>query len=300
MTHHFFWDGSWSYEEKLDGERILARKDGRTVTLYSRNKTVLNDTYPEIVLALGKVGGAWWLDGELVALSDGVTSFKTLQQRIGIKDPAVALQSGVKVYYYVFDLMYLNGRDTRQLPYRERRDLLWKMLPAKDPLRIVKPQKPEKASFTTACTRGWEGLLVKRLDSPYASRRTTDWLKFKCSSNQELVIIGFTDPQGARAHFGALLLGYYQDGQLHFAGKVGTGFDETTLQQLYAKMVPLEVGAQTVPEHIPAKGVHFIRPELVAEIGFTEWTNEHKLRHPRYLGLRDDKDAHDVIKEEAL
>lgn len=299
LTHHYFWDAKWSYEEKLDGERILATKD-KAVTLYSRNHIVLNPTYPEIVSALEKVPGQWRLDGELVAFSDGVTSFKTLQQRIGIKDPEQARMSGVNVYFYLFDVMYLDGYDVRNLRYEDRRCLLWSRVNPADPLRLVASQKPAQASFTAACKRGWEGLMVKNLDSRYESRRTTSWLKFKCSSSQELIIIGFTDPQGARTRFGALLLGYYRSGQLHYAGKVGTGFNQDTLDSLYTMMKPLETTRALVPEHISASGVHFIQPKLVAEIGFTEWTNDNKLRHPRYLGLRDDKSPTDVIKEEPV
>lgn len=299
LTHHYFWDSRWSYEEKLDGERILAVKNTH-VTLYSRNRIVLNNTYPEIVSALEKVPGHWWLDGELVAFSNGITSFKTLQQRIGIKDAQQARRSGVKVFFYIFDVMYLNGYDIRNLRYEDRRRILWSFVKPVDPLRLVKPQKPVQASFTAACKRGWEGLMVKNLDSQYESRRTTNWLKFKCSNNQELIIIGYTDPHGARTRFGALLLGYYKVGQLHYAGKVGTGFSQATLDTLYAKMRPYATKQKLVPEHIPEKGAHFIEPRLVAEIGFTEWTNDNKLRHPRYLGLRGDKLPKDVIKEEPV
>lgn len=298
LTYSYFWSKDWSYEEKLDGERIVAVKD-KTVSIYSRNRILLNNTYPEIVTELKKLEGRWWIDGEIVAFDHQVTSFKKLQRRLQIKDPVKALNSDIEVFLYVFDLMYLNGHDLRSLPYKQRRVMLWQLLKPRGHLRIVRPQKPIEQSFTLACKRGWEGLVVKNLDSPYESKRTTNWLKFKCSKSQELIIIGYTDPHGARIRFGALLLGYYHDGELKYAGRVGTGFDETTLERLYVTLSGYTTDQSPLSENIATKGVHWVQPILVAQVGFTEWTNDNKLRHPRYLGLRDDKSPQEVIKEES-
>lgn len=297
LTHAFFWDRNWAYEEKLDGERVLARKDMR-VTLYSRNRQNLTATYPEIAEALSAVPGRWWLDGEVVALDNrSVSNFKILQQRLQVKNAQAARRSEVAVYYYLFDIMYIDGYDTTALPYRSRRELLDQLIHATSALRLTAAQKPVQQSLTDACQRGWEGLVVKDLSSPYVSKRTRDWLKFKCVNEQELVIIGYTDPKRSRVAFGALLLGYYANNELHYAGKVGTGFDTSTLHMLLAQMRPYETPRRPVPEHVPMPGVHWLRPALIAQVGFTEWTTSNKLRHPRFLGLRTDKTPWDVVKE---
>ncbi|MGH7192685.1 MAG: non-homologous end-joining DNA ligase, partial [Candidatus Saccharimonadales bacterium] len=298
LTYDYFWSDDWAYEWKLDGERVLAVKRGSQVSLFSRNRIRLDATYPEVADALGKVKGDWWLDGEIVALKGPNTSFRKLQDRLHIKDEAEARAAKTPVFYYVFYCMYLDGYDMRQLPYGERRRLLNALIRPRGPLRLLSAeQKADAAYFRQICKKGWEGLIVKDLASAYESKRTPRWLKFKCGSGQEFIIIGYTEPRHSRIAFGALLLGFYEHGQLRYAGKVGTGFDQATLKDLLAKMRPLEVGSLPLDEKVRGKGLHWIEPRLVCEVGFTEWTDQHRLRHPRYQGLREDKPAREVIRE---
>jgi DNA ligase D-like protein (predicted ligase) len=215
-----------------------------------------------------------------------------------ITDPVAALSTGVEVFYYVFDMPYVAGYDTTAVGLRHRKALLRQALSFGDPVRFTTHRDAEgEAAYREACAKGWEGVIAKRADSPYVQRRSTDWLKFKCANQQEFVIGGFTDPRGSRVGFGALLLGYYENGQLRYAGKVGTGFDTQTLLNVYAKLRTLEIERPQFAEPVREKGGHWVRPELVAEIGFTEWTADGKLRHPRFLGLRDDKPARSVVRE---
>jgi len=206
----------------------------------------------------------------------------------------------VPVFYCVFDLLYADGRDVRPEPLRERKKLLRQVLSFGDPLRYTEHRDRDgEEYFEQACRLGWEGLIAKRADAPYRSGRTRDWLKFKCENSQEFVIGGYTDPQGSRVGFGALLIGYYDaGGRLVYAGKVGTGFDSSTLATLLQAMEGL---GQSRPPfdrgNLPRSGVHWIRAELVGEVGFSEWTSAGQLRHPRYLGLRRDKDARAVTRE---
>jgi DNA ligase D-like protein (predicted ligase) len=300
LTYDYFWSDGWAYEWKLDGERVLARKQGGEVKLFSRNKIELNATYPEVVDALAKIKGDWWLDGEVVAFEGTNTSFTKLQDRLHIKDAKEARAAKTPVFYYIFDCMHLDGYDTTGLPYRARREILRSTVKPKDPLRLLPiEQKASQAYFRNICRKGWEGLIVKDLDSAYESRRTPKWLKFKCGAGQEFVIIGYTDPKRSRIAFGALLIGFYDRGRLHYAGKVGTGFDEAALRDLLKKMQPLEtdIGNLNLDQKVTGKDKHWIKPKLVCEVGFTEWTGENRLRHPRYLGLREDKRPEEVRKE---
>lgn len=298
LTYDYFWSDDWAYEWKLDGERILAVKRGGRVKLFSRNKIVLNTTYPEVVDALARIKGDWWMDGEIVAFEGSNTSFTKLQDRLHIKDEAEARKTKTPVFYYVFDCMYLDGYDLRRLPYRERRRILRASVRTGGPLRTLPMEQNVDAKFfRQICRKGWEGLIVKDLSGTYESKRTPKWLKFKCGNGQEFIIIGYTDPRRSRIAFGALLLGFYDGGRLKYAGKVGTGFDQATLKELLAKMRPLETDSPDLGEKVHGKGLHWIKPRLVCEVGFTEWTDEHRLRHPRYLGLREDKPAKEVIRE---
>ncbi len=298
LTYDYFWSDDWAYEWKLDGERVLARKQGATVRLYSRNKIELNATYPEVVDELQKIAGDWWLDGEIVAFEGANTSFRKLQDRLHIKDESVARGSATPVFYYVFDCMFMDGCDLTRLPYYERRRILHALVKVRGPLRLLPiEQKAGRQYFEMICRKGWEGLMVKDLSSTYESKRTGKWLKFKCSNGQELIIIGYTEPQGSRIGFGALLLGFYDHGRLHYAGKVGTGFNEATLKSLLARMRRYETDKLPLDQAVHGKGIHWVQPRLVCEVGFTEWTEENRLRHPRYLGLRDDKPAEEVVKE---
>jgi bifunctional non-homologous end joining protein LigD len=300
LTDVHFSDPNWIYERKLDGERVIATRGNGSARLESRNGKVLDGTYPEIVAALeAQAADDFVIDGEVVAFDGSRTSFERLQQRIGITERAVAAASRVPVFYYAFDLLRLGDRDVRALPLLERKRLLAGALTFTDPLRYTPHRVRTGESFLKqACRWGWEGLIAKRADAPYTSGRSRDWLKFKCVAEQEFVIGGYTDPNGSRSGFGALLVGYYDGTHLRYAGKVGTGYDHATLRALRERMNDLATGA--APFAGPAvreKGAHWVRPEMVAQIGFTEWTRDGKLRHPRFLGLRRDKDPTEVVRE---
>ena len=302
----------WIYERKLDGERVLTTMDQGQVRLVSRNEKKLNASYPEIVEALKTAwaqmeGGdhpSLVLDGEVVAFSDSVTSFSRLQERMQIKDASEARESPVAVYYYVFDILHLGGYDTRPLPLRSRKRLLKSVLEFQDPLRFTAHVNENGEEFhRDACSQGWEGVMAKRAGAPYKSARSRDWQKFKCVNRQELVIGGYTDPGGSRKGFGALLVGYFSENgdKLVYAGKVGTGFDEETLGRLHRLLKRRQRKTPPFfksPGDLPRKEVHWVTPNLVGQFGFTEWTEAGKLRHPRFLGLRRDKDPEDVVREE--
>jgi DNA ligase D-like protein (predicted ligase) len=300
LTNRRFSDPNWIFEHKLDGERCLAFRRGRAVRLLSRNKQRLNDTYPEVAEALEREARHdWVVDGEIVAFEGNRTSFAKLQGRIGIKDPEEARRTGIAVFYYIFDLMYIDGFDVTRVGLDHRKNLLQRSLDFRAPVRFMVHRNTKgEAFYREACHQGLEGLIAKRRDSPYVHGRSADWLKFKCINEQELVIGGFTDPAGSRVGFGALLVGYYEQGKLRYAGKVGTGFDTATLVQLRRRLDARTIRRSPFKEdEIKEKGVHWIKPDLVAQIGFTEWTHDGKLRHPRFLGLRPDKAANEVVRE---
>jgi bifunctional non-homologous end joining protein LigD len=287
-----FSDPDWVFERKLDGVRCIAHRDPSGVRLLSRTDRNMNANYPELCKALeAQPRPDFVLDGEVVALdSRGVTSFGRLQRRG---------KERVAIYLYVFDLLRLEGADLRDLPLRERKRRLRDALRFEDPIRFTPHRNQDgERLFEEACRRGLEGVIAKRADSPYRAARSRDWLKLKCHAEQELVIGGFTAPQGSRTDFGALLVGYFEAGSLRYAGKVGTGFGRSTLAELGAALRKLESQVNPFAEvHPIPRGTHWVRPELVAQIGFAEWTRDGRLRHPRYLGLRDDKLAGEVIRE---
>lgn len=240
------------------------------------------------------------MDGEIVAFDGKVTSFARLQPRMQTKDPEQAHRSNVAVYCYLFDVLHVDGHDTTRLPLRTRKRVLERTLDFADPLRYASHRNEDGEAFhREACEKGWEGVIAKKADSTYAHSRSTNWLKFKCVATQELVIGGFTEPEGSRKGFGALLVGYYDDGDLVYAGKVGTGYDEETLRRLRERFANLERKTSPFAGDVREKGAHWVTPNLVGEFGFTEWTQDGKLRHPRFKGLRRDKDPRDVVKEEA-
>ncbi|MEV6740581.1 non-homologous end-joining DNA ligase [Streptomyces sp. NPDC051104] len=293
--------GKWIFERKLDGVRVLAVREGDRVVLLSRSGHRLNATYPEIVDALAAQSCAdFTVDGEIVALTHGRTDFSLLQRRMGLTRRRDVEASGVAVTYYLFDLLRLEGADTRRLPLRTRKSLLRRALAYRAPLRLTTHRNEGGAELLAAsCARGWEGLIAKRADSTYQSRRSTDWLKLKCSLGQEFVIGGYTEPAGSRVGLGALLLGYHEDGRLRYAGKVGTGFDRRALLALRARLDELTASASPFTDPVRERGARWVRPELVAQIAFTEWTRDGMLRHPRFLGLREDKRASEVVRERA-
>jgi bifunctional non-homologous end joining protein LigD len=295
-----FSDPDWIYERKLDGVRCLAFRTPKGVRLLSRNDKSLNNSYPELVDALdGEPTPEFIVDGEIVAFSGHITSFSRLQRRMHIADPKRARRTGVAVYFYLFDILHLEGYDTRRLANRTRKKLLRGALDFHGNVRFLSHRNRDgETLFKDACRRGLEGLIAKRADGRYSSTRSTEWLKLKCSHEQELVIGGFTAPHGKRTDFGALLVGYYEDGELSYAGKVGTGFDQRTLADLGEQMRKLErEDPPFIDVHPVPKGTHWIEPRLVGQFAFSEWTRDGRLRHPRYLGLRNDKAAREVVRE---
>jgi bifunctional non-homologous end joining protein LigD len=290
----------WLLERKFDGERCVARKAGGDVRLESRSAKDLTGVYPEVRDAVaGQRNGGLVLDGEVVAFDGEQTSFSQLQQRLGVTNPSPQLVAAYPVVFCVFDLLELDGDDLRGLPLLDRRARLTDAVRPSAALQLSEAWRGDsERRFARACRSGWEGLIAKRAQAPYVARRSRDWLKLKCVAEQELVIGGYTEPAGSRTDFGALLVGYYEGGALRYAGKVGTGYTAATLRDLGARLRELEtpespfVDARPVPP-----GTHWVRPEMVAQIGFAEWTNDGRLRQARFLGLRDDKSAAEVVRE---
>jgi DNA ligase D-like protein (predicted ligase) len=290
----------WLLERKFDGERCVARKDGDTVRLESRTGKELTGNYPEVRAAVAaQHAGELLLDGEVVAFDADQTSFTRLQQRLGVTAPSAELIVAFPVVYCVFDLLEHDGEDLRGRPLLERRATLTRSVRPRTGLRLSEAWRDDsQRRFDDACRSGWEGLIAKQADSPYSAGRSRDWLKLKCTSEQELVVGGYTDPAGSRTDFGALLVGYYENGRLRYAGKVGTGYSAATLHELGRRLRALETAESPFVDARPIpRGTHWTRPELVAQIGFAEWTREGRLRQPRFLGLRDDKPAAEVVRE---
>ncbi|HEY9016312.1 MAG TPA: hypothetical protein VIM84_14760, partial [Gemmatimonadales bacterium] len=229
-----------------------------------------------------------------------VTSFARLQQRMQLRDPLRARRSQVEVYLYLFDCLHYEGVDLTGLPLIDRKAVLRDVVWYDDPIRFTPHRTTGSAAMLRdACAKGAEGILAKRADSKYVSTRSSDWLKLKCVRQQEFVIGGYTAPQGARERLGALLVGYYEGKSLRYAGKVGTGYDRRTLEHLHDRLVPLHRAASPFSEGpTPVGAVQWVAPRLVAQIGFSEWTSAGLLRHPRFLGLRTDKAAREVRREE--
>ena len=291
LTDEPFSDPGWIFERKLDGIRCVAVKSGGRVRLLSRNELSLNERYPELAEALeGDPADEFVVDGEVVAFEGARTSFARLARRG---------RERVAVFLYLFDAMHLAGCDTRRLPVRSRKAVLRRALSFGGPVRLTPHRNRDgETLFEEACRKGWEGLIAKRADSPYTCGRSRDWLKFKCSAEQELVVGGYTEPRGSRVELGALLVGYYEDGRLRYAGKVGTGFDRQTLHDLARRLRALRrESSPFAGDDVPERGTTWVEPELVAQVAFTEWTRDGRLRHPRYLGLREDKDAREVVRE---
>ena len=295
-------EGDWQYEIKFDGYRIMARIDQDEVQLFTRNGHDWTHKLPKQAQALTALGlESAWLDGEMVvADADGVPDFQALQN-------AFDAGRSENILYYLFDLPYLNGVDLREVPVQERRAALATVLKAhEDPLLRFSEAFDEtpQALLNSACQMRMEGLIGKRLGSPYVSRRSSDWIKLKCKHRQEFVVVGYTDPKGARSSFGALLLGLHDrdSGELRYAGKVGTGFNETTLKSILAQLKPLRVKKPAVanpPTGFEAKGVHWLKPSLLAEVAFAEMTQDGSVRHAVFHGLREDKPAKDITEERA-
>ena len=269
LTQDRFGGPDWIFERKIDGIRLLAFKNGDEVRLLSRNR----------------------LPQHLPAIADAV---RALPPGDAILDGELTWDSGT---YHLFDILWLDGRDVTRLPIEERRALLAK-LPLKGPLARVAVLDDPKP-WERACREGWEGVIAKRRGSPYEHRRSPHWLKMKCEATQELVVGGFTDPQGTRVGLGALLVGYFQADDLVFAGKIGTGFDTKLLLDLRARLDRIEMPSSpfTRAKGLPRLRAHWVRPQIVVQVAFIEWTVHGKLRHPRLLGVRFDKEARDVVRE---
>jgi bifunctional non-homologous end joining protein LigD len=276
LTQERFSGPDWIFERKFDGIRLLAFKRGREVRLLSRNRLPQNAAYPSVVDAVAS------LPVDEVILDGEATGVWGVQGRVA---------------YHVFDVLWLDGRPVTSLPLEDRRALLLQ-LPLGDPARAVERlDGPEP--WVRACEEGWEGVIAKRCGSLYEHRRSPHWLKMKCEATQELVVGGFTDPQGKRVGLGALLVGTFDGDDLVFAGKVGTGFDTRMLLDLRARLDALEIDASpfTRAVGLPRIRAHWVRPEIVVQVAFIEWTVHGKLRHPRLLGIRTDKAPRDVVRE---
>ncbi|MEU6249455.1 non-homologous end-joining DNA ligase [Glycomyces sp. NPDC047010] len=300
-TERRFSGPDWVFERKLDGMRAVAGRDGGAPRLWSRTGRPIEAGFPELVAALADLGGPrFTADGEIVAFDGAQTSFARLQSRIHLTDPARIAATGVRVHYYLFDLLSIEGEDVTHLPLRDRKRLLRAAFTFRDPLRYsVHRNSDGEAFFAEACGRGWEGVIAKRAASRYHGGRSKNWLKLKCVRGQEFVVGGFTDPQGARTGFGALLIGYHDGrGPLRYAGKVGTGYDDATLRDLRARMDALAEAKSPFKDPVRERA-HWVRPELVVQVAFTEWTADGMLRHPRFQGERTDKAARDVVREAA-
>jgi len=280
-----FHEHGWIYEEKYDGYRILAYKEGKQVRLMSRNAIDRTDRFPHIADAIRKLRHVnLLLDGE-VAVFDrkGVSRFQLLQKGSG------------EAVYAVFDCLYLEGQDLRSEQLNKRRGAMEDSIGSNKILmrsRILHANGLE--SYRIAKRKGYEGVVAKDFASPYVEGRSRYWLKIKVHQEDEFIIVGFTDPAGSRKHFGALLLGAYRDGKLYYAGKVGTGFDDKTLTSLYEKLRPLIRKSSEVIDAPRGARIHYVEPRLVAQISYQEWTADNKLRQPVFLGLRDDKKPREV------
>ncbi|MFG3696033.1 DNA ligase D [Stutzerimonas stutzeri] len=292
-------DGDWRYEVKFDGYRIMARIDSGKVQLFTRNGHDWTAKMPQQAEALAALGlESAWLDGEVVVPNeDGTPDFQALQNAFEVG------RSGT-IVYYLFDLPYLNGMDLREVALEERRAALSQVLEHNDNdlLRFSADftEQPESV-LESACQMKLEGLIGKRAGSTYVSKRSSSWVKIKCKNRQEFIIVGYTDPKGARSGFGALLLGLHDEaGALHYAGKVGTGFNQVTLKSLHAKLKALEVDKSPLAKAPPAadvRGAHWLKPELMCEVAFAEMTRQGVIRHSVFHGLRSDKPAQAITHE---
>lgn len=298
LTERRFTRKGWLFEPKFDGERCLVFCRNRRVRLMSRNQKLLNEQYPELVRAFETQNSLpFIMDGEIVSFQGSRTSFARLQQRMHVR-PSPELLRKVPVHFCAFDLLYFDGYELRDVPLRDRKQALRERFKYQEPLLYTKHRDTEgEAYYQQACRERLEGIIAKNGSGRYISRRSSDWLKFKCVNEQEFVVGGFTDRKGSLAGFGALLVGYYDQGKLIFAGKVGTGYDTSTLNSLRKRLSAIETKTCPFDGGDPPRGVHWVKPALVIQTGFGEWTPDGKLRHPRYLGLRDDKGPEHVVRE---
>ena len=289
----------WIYEIKFDGYRILARIDGKKIKLFTRNGNDWSHKLPDLIKALGKMGlRAGWLDGEIIVPDEnGIPDFQALQN-------AFESFRTQNIIYYLFDVPFYDGYDLKAASLVERREFLKTLLgtPLPETVRFSEAfEAPAGEIIASACRMGLEGVIGKRKTSMYVSRRSPDWIKLKCSQRQEFVIGGYTDPQGSRIGIGSLLLGFYEEKKLRYAGNVGTGFSDKTLHDLKAKLDKIGAAGNPFTKATGiARNVHWVKPELVAEVSFGEWTRESHIRHSVFHGLRMDKKAETIIREKPI
>lgn len=276
----------WGYEEKYDGYRFLAYKEGKRVSLMSRNEIDYAPTYPEVAAAIASLRPkTLLLDGEVVVFDhEGVSRFQLLQQ------------SSKGRIYVLFDCLYADGNDLRRKPLSQRRAMLEKVVRPNDRLMLSRRLAANGLqAYETAKRKKFEGLIAKDLSSPYVETRSSYWRKVKVKQEDEFVIAGYTAPGGSRSHFGALLLGAHHSGKLLYVGKVGTGFNERSLAELYKKFQPLVTKRSALADPPRERDVTSLEPKLVAQIAYQEITSDRKLRQPVFLGLREDKSASEVF-----
>ncbi|MET4296488.1 bifunctional non-homologous end joining protein LigD [Bradyrhizobium sp. LB8.2] len=292
LTDAPFDDKGWIFEDKYDGFRMVAKIEGGKVTLYSRNGKIISKSYIEVAKALEGVKADAVIDGELVALGkDGVSHFQLLQN---------ALRHEAKLQYCAFDLMFKDGEDLRRLPLTERKKRLKAILPENKLIAFSRDRKTFGTKFFEEAERkGLEGIMAKRADSKYLSgARTDEWLKIKTAKRQEVVIAGFTAPRRTRPFFGALTIALREENGWRYIGHVGTGFSHEALEELHKKLVKLKTAKSPFGKKVKDEAVTtWVKPLLVAEVKFTEWTSSGEMRHPVYLGLRGDKPAGKVVRE---
>jgi len=291
VDHHTWLEPSrpdWIFQRKFDGLRCVAVRNGDRVELWSRNHNSFSARFPDVVGELTALPiDNFTLDGELVGFDGGdFVGFGALQQR----------GATTRVVYCLFDVVHLLGRDTRPLPVEDRAALLRQAVEESEHVQLV----PDLTgvSLADACAKGWEGLIAKRRGSRYVSDRSTDWVKLKCTAGQELVVGGWTEPKGTRVGLGALLVGYYDGDRLRYAGKVGTGFTAPTLVLLRERLGALATAGSPFAERITERGAHWVEPRMVVNVVFAEWTGDGRLRHPRFEGVREDKDPRSVVREQ--
>lgn len=300
LTEKPFSNPHWIFECKLDGQRCLLYKKNNKIAIVSRNHKIQNTYYPEIVVALKNIPGNFILDSELVTLEHGISSFSKLQSRLHLINPSRELINKIPVHVYVFDVLYLDKYNLCHLPLYERKIILKNHFLFKAPIHYLNYEATAGVRyFQEACKKGWEGIIAKDKHSTYVQKRSKSWLKVKCNNGQEFVIGGYTLPKGRRSKFGALLLGFFQNNKFIYAGKVGTGFDEQMLTLIYNKL--LNIKQKICPFYNfneKTNEITWVEPHMIAEVRYTEWTITGKLRHPRFIGLRYDKNPYEIVRED--
>ena len=296
-----FFDRDWLFEPKWDGYRGLVYGQDGEVRIWSRNKIDLSDSFPELVKAFERIQHYDFIvDGEIVAIQKTghkkISRFEALQARLGFTSSEKGIKQ-IPVYFYAFDLLYLGGYDLTSLPLVKRRAILKAAFAFRNPLCLNPAYKSQKTAVQKALSQDWEGVIAKYGPSGYRHGRSQEWIKIKLHQAQEFVIGGYTAPKGKRFGFGALLVGYYEGKTFRYAGKVGTGFNEAMLKSLTKLLKPLKTPQPVFADAVKEPTATWVKPKYVAELRFTEWTRDGRLRHPSFVGLRKDKSARSVVRE---